>query len=148
VLYTVPIRGFGWSSSTFSPSAPSHGIALSPDNRQLWLVDAPNSYVHLFDVSGLPAHPPRQLADVKLPQPMTGNETPCGQDCARDGWLQETLDGRYLYVGDAGAVIDTHLRKPVAFLPALYNSRYLLELDWRNGAPVRTSTRSSVGYKR
>jgi hypothetical protein len=112
------------------------------------VVDAPNSYVHLFDVSNFPEAPPRQLADVKLPQPMTGDETPCGEDCARDGWLQETLDGRYLYVGDAGAVIDTRSRKSVAFLPALYNTRYLLELDWRNGAPIRTSTRSSVGYKR
>lgn len=148
VLYTVPIRGFSWSPATFAPTAPSHGIALSPDSRWLWVVDAPNSYVHLFDVSGIPAHPPRQVADVRLPRRMTGDETPCGQDCARDGWLQETLDGRYLYVGDAGAVIDTKRRKVVAFLPALYNSRYLLEVDWRHGVPVRTSTRSSVGYDR
>lgn len=148
VLYTVPIRGFTWSSASFSPSAPSHGIALSPDNRQLWVVDAPNSYVHLFDVSGVPARPPVQVTNVKLPRPMTGDETPCGQDCARDGWLQESVDGRYLYVGDSGAVIDTRLRKVVAFLPALYNTRYLLEVDWRHGVPVRTSTRSSVGFAR
>lgn len=148
VLYTVPIRGFDWSPSTFSPTAPSHGIALSPDSRRLWVIDAPNSYVHLFDVSHVPARPPRQIANVKLPQPMTGQETPCGQDCARDGWLQESLDGRFLYVADAGAVIDTRSRKVVAFLPALYNTRYLLEVDWRGGNPVRTSTRSSVGYGR
>lgn len=148
VRYTVPIRGFSWSPATFAPSAPSHGIALSPDSRQLWVVDAPNSYVHLFDVSHVPASAPRQVANLKLPQPMSGDEDPCGDDCARDGWLQESLDGRFLYVGDAGAVVDTRLRKVVAFLPALYNSRYLLEVDWRNGLPVRTSTRSSFGYLR
>ena len=146
VLYTESFSGFSWNPGTFAPSAPSHGVSLSPDNRRLWVVDAPNSFVHLFDVSGVPARAPRPLANVKLPQPMTGDETPCGEDCARDGWLQGSLDGRFLYVGDAGAVVNTRSRKVVAFLPALYNSRYLLELDWRHGLPVKTSTRSGLGY--
>lgn len=148
VLYTVPVPGFTWDPSTFPASTPSHGIALSPDNRQLWVVDAPNSYVHLFDVSDVPKRAPRLVANVKLPQPMAGTENPCGSDCTRDGWLQESLDGRFLYVGDSGAVIDTRSRRVVAFLPALYNTRYLLEIDWRRGLPVRTSTRSAVGYVR
>jgi DNA-binding beta-propeller fold protein YncE len=146
VLYTVPFHGFTYDPSTFSPTAPAHGIALSPDNHQLWVIDVPNSYVHEFDVSGLPAQAPRLLANVPLSHSMIGDETPCGEDCARDGWLQESADGKFLFVGDSGDVVDTRTRRVVAFLPALRNSRYLLELDWKRGLPVATTTRSSIGH--
>ena len=145
VLDTVPISGFSYDPSTFAPSAPSHGIALSPNNRLLWVIDAPNSYVHEFDVSHVPTGSPVSVANVKLSSPMTGDETPCGQDCARDGWLQESADGRFLFVGDSGDVVDTRTQRVVAFLPALRNSRYQLEVDWRNGQPISTTTRSSIG---
>lgn len=59
VLYTVPIRGFSWSPNTYQNSAPSHGISLSPDEKEVWVMDGPNSYVHVYDVSGIPAHAPR-----------------------------------------------------------------------------------------
>jgi hypothetical protein len=145
VLYTLDLPGFSYDRATFSPTTPSHGIALSPDNRTLWVVDAPNSYVHEFDVSGLPGRKPTMIASVRLVHPMTGEEDPCGQDCARDGWLQESADGRYLFVGDSGDVLATASRKVVAFLPALRNSRYPIEVDWRRGRPVATTSRSSIG---
>ena len=146
LLYTVPIPGFRYDPSTFSPTTPSHGIALSPDSTQIWVVDAPNSYVHKFDVSGLPDAAPKHLADVQLAHPMSGDETPCAYDCARDGWLQESADGRFLFVGDSGDVVATRTQHVVAFLPALRNSRFLLELDWKHGLPVATTTRSSIGH--
>ena len=49
VLYTVPIRGFRQGRSL---GTPSHGISLSPDSRKLYVIDVPNSYVHVFDISG------------------------------------------------------------------------------------------------
>ena len=142
VLYTVPVAGF---HATRSLGTPSHGISLSPDGRELYLIDVPASYVHVFDVSGVPQRPPRQVADIRLAHPMTGLESPCGGDCGRAGWLQHSLDGRYVYVGDCGDVVDTRTRRVTAFLPALRQSRYLLELDWRGGRPVATSTRSGIG---
>jgi hypothetical protein len=57
----------------------------------------------------------------------------------REGWLQRSLDGRFVYVGD---VIDTSTRQSVANLQPLYDSRVFLEVDWSNGVPVATSTRS------
>jgi hypothetical protein len=39
VLYTVPVPGFS-VPPTFG-GLPSHGIGLSPDQRDLWLVDRP-----------------------------------------------------------------------------------------------------------
>lgn len=135
VLDTVPIR-FPWKHSL---GTPSHGIALTPNGRRLAVIDVPNSFVHVFDVS----RAPRFVANVRLAHSMRGHERPCGGDCGRAGWLQYSLDGRYLYVGDDGDVVATATNSVAGFLPALANSRYLFELDWRGRRPVRTSTRSS-----
>jgi DNA-binding beta-propeller fold protein YncE len=140
VLDTVPIAGFHGGRSL---GTPSHGISLTPNSRELDVIDVPNSYVHAYDVSRLP---PRHIADIPLTHKMGGKESPCGGDCGRAGWLQTSLDGRYLYVGDSGDVIDLRTHRVTAFLPALRDSRYLFELDWRGSMPVRTSTRSGIGY--
>ena len=73
---------------------------------------------------------------------MAGKEQPCGGDCGKAGWLQHGLDGRYLWVGDDGDVISTTTNRIVGFAPALADSRYLLEIDWRGDRTVATSTRS------
>jgi DNA-binding beta-propeller fold protein YncE len=146
VRFTVPIPGFSYDSSTFAPSAPSHGISLSPDERELYVIDAPNSYVHVFDVRRGLAKPPRLIKDIKLVHPLTGDEDPCAYDCARDGWLQHSRSGRYVYVGDSGDVIDTRTRRVVRYLDALRQTRKMLEIDWRRGLPVATTSRSGVGY--
>jgi hypothetical protein len=41
-------------------------------------------------------------------------------------------------------VIGTRSLAVVGFVPGLRNSRYPIEIDWRNGAPSRTSTRSGI----
>ena len=110
------------------------------------MIDVPSGYVDAYDVTGLPGRPPRLIANIRLRPNMKGKERPCGGDCGRAGWLQTSLDGRWLFVGDDGDVIDLHTHRVAAFLPALRNSRYLFELDWRDGVPVRTSTRSGMGY--
>jgi len=149
VLYTVPVSGpFPYTPGQPGPSSPSHGISISPDERELWVIDQPNSYVHVFDITGLPTSAPRQIADIKLTRPMTGTQAGCTYDCLREGWLQHSLDGRFVYVGDSGDVVDTGTRLSVANLEPLYNSRVFLEIDWSNGVPVATSSRSGVGYVR
>jgi DNA-binding beta-propeller fold protein YncE len=140
LLYTIPIR-FPWHHSL---GTPSHGISLTPDGHRLAVIDVPNSYVHVFDVSRVPYEPPRLVANVRLTHSMKGTERPCGGDCGRAGWLQHSLDGRFLWVADDGDVIATRTNRVVAFVPALANSRYLLELDWRGAVPARTSTRSGI----
>ena len=141
LLYSVPAHAF---YARHSLGTPSHGISLSPDSRELYLLDVPNSYVHVYDVSRLPAAPPRHEVDIALSS-MKGLESPCGGDCGRAGWLQHSLDGRYVFVGDAGDVIDTRSHRVVAVLPGLHNSRYELEVDWRGNRPIATSTRSGIG---
>jgi Fibronectin type III domain len=149
VLYTVPVSPsseFPYTPGQPGPSSPSHGISLSPDEKEVWVIDQPNSYVHVYDITGLPGSAPTQVANIKLTRQMTGTQVGCTYDCLREGWLQHSLDGRYLYVGDSGDVIDTKTRQSIANLEPLYNSRVFLEVDWSGGVPVATSTRSGVGY--
>ena len=51
------------------------------------------------------------------------------------GSLVRSADGRFLYVGDEGDVIDTRSRQSVANLEALQKSRVVLEVDWVDGRP-------------
>jgi hypothetical protein len=123
-LYVVHFKGFTWNRR-FGPDPPSHGLALAPDRPELWVLDAPNHALHVFDVSGLPQRSPRRVEDVRLERTMT-----------KPGSLLQSADGRYLYVGEAGDVIDTRTRKSVIQLAALKEARALLEVDWVDGRPV------------
>jgi hypothetical protein len=138
--YAVGFRGFTWNRG-FGPNPPSHGLSLAPDRPELWVLDAPNSVVHVFDVSGVPSGKPREIDDIRLSKPISGNENPCQTACGRIGSLRHGADGRFVYVGDSGDVIDAQTRQRVANLEALHNSRVLLELDWVNGQPFFPSRR-------
>jgi DNA-binding beta-propeller fold protein YncE len=135
VLYSVSPPGFRYDAAAFG-SIPDHGISLSPDGRQLYLIDTPNGFVHVFDVSGLPRSAPRDIADIKLAHPTAGG----------DSWLQHSRDGRYVYVGLSGDVIDTASRKIVAYLPPLQSTTEFIEIDWRHGRPIFATSRYGVGY--
>jgi hypothetical protein len=139
-LYLTRFKGFTWNPR-FGPDPPSHGLSLAPDRPELWVLDAPNSVVHIFDVSELPDRPPRPVEDVRLSKPISGDENPCARSCGRIGSLLHSADGRFVYVGDAGDVIDTRTREIVANLEALHNSRSQLEVDWVRGKAVFPSRR-------
>src|ERR1700680_5121073 len=149
VIYTVAVDGSnvpGYTTQT-SATIPSHGISLSPDDKEIYLVDQPNSYVHVFDVTGLPASPPVQVADIKLVNKMSGNQNECAYDCLRDGWIQHSRDGRFVIVGDSGDVIDTLTRQTIATMPAVLNSRVEIEIDFQDSTPIWAATsRSGIGY--
>jgi DNA-binding beta-propeller fold protein YncE len=131
VLYKVPVPGFKIPpTDTRSPA--SHGIGLSPDQRYLWLVDAPNRAVHEFDISALPRKAPVLVATVHV--------------SSRPGWLNLTRDGRDVFVGNAGNVIDTRTRKTVATIGALTGSRYNIEIDWSGPTVCAAYPRESLGY--
>ena len=136
VLYTVPVPGYTYDPAAFGDRSPCHGISMSPDERELYLIDTPNGAVHVFDISGVPASRPRYEATISLAHPPPN-----------DGWLQHSRDGRYVYVGRAGDVIDTTTRTIVAHLPPLAETADFLEIDWRDGRPVATTSRYGLGYR-
>lgn len=116
----VHFKGFTWNPS-FGPNPPSHGLVLRPDRPELWVLDAPNHALHVFDVSAAPRH----LADVRLDRTLTG-----------PGSLTQSADGRFLYVGGTGDVIDANSRTSIANLDALQQGTAVLMVDWVDGRPV------------
>jgi hypothetical protein len=137
VLYAVPIVGHSGGSTDVSD--PSHGVVLSLDNRSVWVINTEYGYVEKFDVSGLPSSRPTQIEDIALIHRMNGlYENPCAYDCMKDGWLNMSPDGKYVFVGDSGDVINTSTNKIAMYLPALNNTRKMIEVDG-TGTPGTTS---------
>jgi DNA-binding beta-propeller fold protein YncE len=139
ILFRVSPPGFPFTSAP--DYTQSHGVAMSPDGREVWIVDQPYNRVHIFDVTGLPDRMPKAIADVAL----KGSLSDPGPRQGREGWLQFSRDGRYVYVGDAGDVIESATRRIVAHLDALANTRRMLEIDFEGGVPVWASSRASMG---
>jgi len=87
-----------------------------------------------------------QLGELMAQVPGISWQSPCAADCLGEGWLHHSRDGRYVFVGDSGDVISTTTRTVVGYLPAMYNSRKMIEIDWQNGVPVWAMyNRSSIG---
>jgi len=107
-------------------STPSHGINISPDQKEVWVVDGVYGYVYAYDVTVMP---PRFVAAVPL------FKDPSEQP--RPGWISFSLDGRYVYP-DGGVVIDARTKKVVARIPT---SEKLIEIDFRGGKPVKAGHR-------
>jgi DNA-binding beta-propeller fold protein YncE len=142
VLFTV---SFGAMPSGFRYTTASHGLSLSPDEHQVYVIDAVHKAVQVYDVSGVAQGvAPRPLGTVQV-SGLDGSESPCAYDCAQDGWVQHSFDGRLVYVGDSGDVIATATRRVVTTLSTLANTRKSLEIDWQNGLPIATSGRNGVG---
>src|SRR5438034_1160615 len=115
MLHRVEVAGFQ-KRTTQRHGCPSHGIGLTPDEKELWLTDAANGRLHLFDNSVMP---PRQIASITLRD--------------QPGWITFSLDGRYAYPS-TGDVVEVKTRKIVAALTDEKNtavqSEKMLEIDF------------------
>jgi hypothetical protein len=143
VLFTV---SFGVVPQGFPFTAPSHGISLSPDGRTVYVIDAVHKQVQFWNVSRVAEGvAPAQIGVVGVAG-LSGEESPCAYDCGRGGWIQLSRDGRFLFVGDSGEVIDTQTRKVITTLSTLAQTKKSIEVDWEGGVPVATSGRTGTGY--
>ncbi|HSU68102.1 MAG TPA: hypothetical protein VLJ39_14590, partial [Tepidisphaeraceae bacterium] len=110
---------------------PSHGIGLTPDEREIWLSDGHNSRVHVFDNTTMP---PKQTASIEL------REQP--------GWVTFSLDGRFAYPS-TGDVIDVQSKKILLGLKdeegRQVHSEKLVEIDFADGKPVRNGDQFGLG---
>jgi DNA-binding beta-propeller fold protein YncE len=133
---------FGPNPLTSKLDAYSHGVSLSPDGTQVYVLDAIAQTVEVYTADDQPTH----LATIPLNTPIS-RSTKCGPKCTtyREGWLLHSYDGRYVFVGDSGDVIDTTTRSIVTHLPALQDDRHgFVEIDWSGGAPVATTTHFGI----
>lgn len=133
MLYRVEVRGFS-PGPTLRHGCPSHGVALTPDEKELWLTDAHNERLHIFDATVMP---PKLITSIKLRD--------------QPGWVTFSLDGRYAYPS-TGDVIETKSRKIVAELKdeerRAVQSEKLLEIVFHDGKPVRNGDQFGLGRKR
>ena len=132
MLYRVEVTGYQ-KGPTKRHGCPSHGIALAPDEKELWLADSANSSIHVFDATVMP---PKQKMSIKLRD--------------QPGWITFSIDGTRAYPS-TGDVIDTSTKDIVATLEdengRHVQSEKLLEIDFANGRPVRAGDQFGIGQK-
>jgi len=137
------------------PSTPNHGIAMSPDEQRLYVIDAVNNAVYVFNIGGANLYSSQMVDTVHLTHNLGGQEAVCAYDCLGDGWLHISHSGKYLFVGDSGDVIDLRSSPPkvVAYFPQMQQSRKEIEIDCDNSISISTgcnpvfamNNRSSIG---
>ena len=96
-LYHVEVKGFK-QGPVKRHGCPSHGIGLTPDEKEVWVCDAFNQRMHIFDNTVMP---PRQVASVEVRD--------------QPGWITFSLDGKHAYPS-TGEIIDVKTRKTITKL--------------------------------
>ena len=140
MLHRVEVQGFE-KGPTKRHGCPSHGVGLTADEKELWLTDAHNSRLHIFDIghftsaaTNAMAMPPKQVASIELRD--------------QPGWVTFSIDGKYAYPS-TGDVIEVATRKIVVGLQdenkVDVQSEKLLEIDFKDDQPIRTGDQFGLG---
>ena len=121
----------GWNAGPVRRHGnPSHGIALTPDEKEIWLSDGHNMRVHVFSA----VMPYQQLTTLPV------RDMP--------GWINFSRDGRYAYPS-SGEVIEVKTRKTITALQdEFYNnvaSEKMLEIDFANNKAVKAGDQFGIG---
>ncbi len=132
MLHRVEVKGYE-QGPVKRHGCPSHGVALTPDETELWLTDSANGSLHIFDATVMP---PRQLTSIRLRD--------------QPGWITFSLDGRYAYPS-TGEIVDARTRKVVATLSdergRAVQSEKMVEAIFENGRLVRAGDQFGIGRK-
>lgn len=128
--YRVEVAGYE-SGPVKRHGCPSHGIGLTPDEKEVWVVDAFNQRVHVFDNL---AEPPIQKESIAL------REQP--------GWVTFSLDGQFAYPS-TGEVIEVASKRIVAMLAdeegRQVHSEKMVEIDFRGDKAIAAGDQFGVG---
>lgn len=133
VLQHVEVTGYE-KGAVKRHGCPSHGIALSPDETELWLSDGHNSALHVFDMT---AARPKQIATIKVRD--------------QPGWITWSLDGRQVWPS-TGEIVDAKTKMIVATLTdeehRMVQSEKVVEVVFDGNKVVRTGDQFGMGRKR
>lgn len=109
---------------------PSHGIGLTPDEKEVWVSDGHNMRLHVFSA----LKPYQQLTTIPL------------QDMP--GWVTFSLDGQYAYPS-SGEVIDVKTRKILLTLQdEFYNnvgSEKMVEIHFSGNKAIKAGDQFGIG---
>jgi len=130
MLYRVEVEGFQ-KGPVKRHGCPSHGIGLTPDEKELWVTDGANNRLHIFDATVMP---PKQIATIQV------RDMP--------GWVTFSIDGRFAYPS-TGDVIEVKKRAIVARLSdehdSAVQSEKMLEIDFAGDKPIRAGNQFGLG---
>jgi len=141
VIKRVEVPGEMWKAKWANPNlhffghgAPMHGIALTPDESEIWIPDAINNQVLVYDNTG-------EWPKLNLSKTIK-TEAP-------NGWITMGLDGKLAYMA-SGDVVDVKTHKIVGQLRDEYgrhmDSEKVLDLAFNlEGKLVRKVNEFSIG---
>jgi DNA-binding beta-propeller fold protein YncE len=138
VIKTVEVTSVDWRSKwNANPrphiphGCPSHGIALTPDEKEVWLTDGMFNKIHIF-------------SNTDDPKEIDTIDTSAGPF-----WITFGLDGKLAYAS-SGDVIDVKTHKIVAQLKDEFGhvtySEKLLDMTFENGHAQRVSNQFANGF--
>lgn len=109
---------------------PSHGIGMTPDEKEIWISDGHNMRMHIFSAKA----PYQQLTTIPL------SDMP--------GWVTFSMDGQYAYPS-SGEVIHTKTRKTLYLLQdENYNtvsSEKMIEIYMKDGKVSKAGNQFGIG---
>lgn len=133
MLHRVEVAGYE-KGPVKRHGCPSHGVGLTPDEKEIWVTDGANSKLHIFDATIMP---PKQVATIGLRD--------------QPGWVTFSMDGRYAYPS-TGEVIDTKTKKIVTALQdetgRAVQSEKVVEVVFARGKASRTGDQFGIGRRR
>lgn len=113
---------------------PSHGIAMTQDETEIWIADNANNFLRVFDATAMP---PTMKTSVKV------RDEP--------GWITFGIDGTLAYPS-TGDVVDVKTKRIVATLQDENGdnaeSEKMLEIDFAGGKPSVAGDQFGKGKKR
>tara|TARA_R110000737_G_scaffold351633_1_gene394472 strand:- start:1808 stop:2875 length:1068 start_codon:yes stop_codon:yes gene_type:complete len=125
------IQVLGWDKGPVRRHGnPAHGIALTPDEKEIWISDGHNMRIHIF--GGKP--PYQQLTTIPL--------------IDMPGWITFSVDGKYAYPS-SGEVIDPVKREVLYLLKdENYNtvsSEKMVEIFMKDGKATKAGDQFGLG---
>jgi YVTN family beta-propeller protein len=113
-----------------------HGIGLTPDEKEVWLVDQSRKQLHVFDNTTMP---PKFMQTLPVA-------------AKTHGWICFSRDGKYAWP-DTGQVFDTKTKKVIGVLTdqpdgqgSPVRSSKFIEIHFRGDDPVWAGRQMGVGY--
>jgi hypothetical protein len=133
VLHHVEVPGFQ-KGFIKRHGCPSHGIGLTPNEKELWLSDGANQQMHIFDATQMP--PVYQSSVALRDQP---------------GWITFSLDGQHAWPS-TGEIIELASKRIIHRLAdekgEIVQSEKMVEIHFKNGRAVVKGDQFGLGRRK
>lgn len=133
MIHRVTVPGFD-KGFIKRHGCPSHGIGLTPNEKELWVADGANQRMHIFDNQQMP---PVYRTSVELRD--------------QPGWITFSLDGKHAWPS-TGEIIDIASKTIIHRLAdekgEIVQSEKIVEIHFQNGKAVTKGDQFGLGRKK